>query len=139
MKLEDTINEAVFLAPKLYAYINSSGQFISKVKGMQQLPPKSTLAGSAAIESDQYISFHDFKDLLVRNSKLEKWHEKWYKSITIGKINVKKQLYTLKVTDNKRSLIYSALPVGDMLVGTKSYKINYDKIINDSNSRTDVD
>jgi hypothetical protein len=48
---------------------------------------------------------------------------KWSKNISDGYISVLQQLYTLKVTDNKRQLIYK----NDKLIGTKPFIIDSSK------------
>ena len=53
-------------------------------------------------------------------------HEKWYKNISKGYITIKKELYTLLVTNNKRKLIYE----NNKLINTKPYIIDHDKLIN---------
>jgi hypothetical protein len=47
------------------------------------------------------------------------------RNLSNGYINIIEDLYTLKVTENKRKLIYK----NNKLIATKSYKINKDKII----------
>lgn len=92
MKLEHICKDAVFLAPKVYALLTEDG-LIMKVKGLSN-------------ESVKNISIEELKDLLVKDSKLEANQEKWIKNISHGSISVKEQIYTLKVTSNKRELIY---------------------------------
>jgi hypothetical protein len=48
------------------------------------------------------------------------------KNISEGTISILDQLYTLKVTDNKRKLIYSK---NNELIGSKPYIIDPDKNI----------
>ena len=57
---------------------------------------------------------------LYKNSKLEVLQDKWYKDLTSGTITIKDQLYTLKVTGNKRELIYQE----NKLVGTKPVRFD---------------
>jgi hypothetical protein len=75
------------------------------------------------------LSFHDFKKLLSKNSLLTRIQEKWFRKISEGKITILEQIYTLKVTDNKRKLIYK----DNKLVGTKHYKIDSTKTKNKNN------
>ena len=63
--------------------------------------------------------------LLNKNNFLELEQEKWYKSLEKANIEVLKQIYTLKVTDNKRKLIYS----NNILIDTEPYIINEKKEI----------
>lgn len=57
---------------------------------------------------------------------LQKYQTKWFKNLSDGYINVLEQIYSLKVTENKRKLIYK----NSKLVNTSSYKINNEKVIN---------
>ena len=65
-----------------------------------------------------------FEKLLYKDSSLELNHEKWYKSLENSNITVKDQIYSLKVTANKRKLIYDK----NKLINTKPYIIK-DKIV----------
>ncbi len=91
MKLECICNDAVFLAPKVYSLITDSG-VIMKIKGLSS-------------EALSEITFDDLKELLNKDYKIEAKQEKWYKDISSGKISIKEQIYTLKVTGNKRYLV----------------------------------
>lgn len=53
------------------------------------------------------IAFTDLENLLYKESVLRITQEKWYRSFTQSTINIRKTLYTLKVTENKRALIYT--------------------------------
>lgn len=88
--LEAIIKEGVFLAPKLYGYIDQDGKEIVKCKGYKDK-----------------ITFNDLKSLLIKNSKLELKQEKWYSSLEKGNIEIKNQIYTVQVTSNKRNLMYN--------------------------------
>lgn len=90
MKLENKNKKAVFLAPKVYGYITIEDKEIIKVKGL----------------SRNLINFNELEELLLEGSQLELKTEKWYRSLSLGKIQILNQIYTLKVTDNKRELIY---------------------------------
>jgi hypothetical protein len=68
----------------------------------------------------------DFNDLLYKESFLQKFQDKWNKNLSSGYISVKNELYTLKVTDNKRKLIYDR---NNKLIGTVPFVINKDKEI----------
>jgi hypothetical protein len=58
------------------------------------------------------------------DSLLEKYQSKWLKNISNGEIQVRDYLYTLKVTDNKRKLVYD---LNDQLISTDPYTINENK------------
>ena len=90
MKLENKIKRAIFLAPKVYGYITKDGAETVKIKGL----PRNT------------ISLKDLEDLLQENAKRELNIDKWYKNLSLGEIHIKNQIYTLKITDNKRNLLY---------------------------------
>lgn len=88
MKLEHTFKEAIFLAPKVYGGLTDKYEYV-KIKGLKNPIPYSNLKG-----------------LLKKDSKLEIEQDKWYRDISKGEINIKNEIYTLMVTDNKRKLIY---------------------------------
>jgi hypothetical protein len=111
MKLEYICKDAIFLAPKVYGLLTDK-DFIVKIKGL-----------SNKAVSD--ISPFTLYQLLNKDSKLESKQDKWYKSLTKGNIIVKEQIYTLKVTGNKRELVY----LDDKLVNTKPFVINNKKEI----------
>jgi len=113
MKLECICDDAVFLAPKVYSLLTNSGEVIKKIKGL-----------SSEVLSE--ITFDDLLDLLNKDSKIEAKQEKWYKDISSGNISIKEQIYTLKVTNNKRDLLYDN---NNQLIDSKPIVINKDKEI----------
>jgi hypothetical protein len=88
-KLESQIKEAVFIAPKVYGYIDIDGNEVVKCKGFKNK-----------------LSFTELKSLLIKDNKLELNQVKWFKSLKDSNITIKNQLYTLIPTSNKRNLIY---------------------------------
>jgi hypothetical protein len=100
-KLEGIYKEAIFLAPKVYGLIKEDGSEIIKVKGYKN-------------RTD--ISFTELKSLLKLDSTMKLAQEKWYKNMVESKITIKNQLYTLRVTANKRLLIHDS---NGLLIGTK--------------------
>ena len=64
-------------------------------------------------------------NLLVKDSSLEVSQDKWFRSLTEGTISIKEQLYTLKVTEAKRKLVYS----DNRLVKTEPLRINNNEIV----------
>jgi len=80
----------------MYYLETENGKIIYKVKGL-----------SHEIE----LTESDFKNLLFKQSTLQKFKTKWRKFLNEGHIKVLDQLYTLQVTDNKRKLIYYFLIV----------------------------
>ena len=111
LKLENIINKGIFLAPKVYYLETVDGKVIYKVKGLSH---------------NINLTQNDFTNLLYKDTFVQKYQNKWRKHIEEGNISVINQLYTLKVTDNKRKLIFK----NDMLIGTNPYTINNDEIIN---------
>jgi TPP-dependent pyruvate/acetoin dehydrogenase alpha subunit len=71
------------------------------------------------------MNLSDFNSLLQENSLLQKSKTKWTKSLNKGHVALLKQLYTLRVTDNKRKLIYK----NGKLIKTIPYIINNNKEI----------
>jgi hypothetical protein len=61
MKLEYILNDAIFLAPKMYYLETVDGQIIYKVKGLKH-----------EIE----LTLKDFENLLIKQSSLEKFQDK---------------------------------------------------------------
>jgi DNA polymerase type B, organellar and viral len=110
-KLEYTIKRAVFLAPKVYAFITSSGEEIIKVKGIKQ----DALSG---------LHIEHLENLLHKDSTKEFTQDKWFKKIFSGDITITDVAYTLKATSNKREIIYR----DGIYENTKPY--NYNDLIN---------
>lgn len=114
LKLEHIIVDAIFLAPKVYAFKTIEGKEIVKIKGITQ-------------DTKSDINFAMVESLLVKDSSKEFNQEKWFKKTLEGDITVSELAYTLKATSNKRMPIYNK----GIFVGTKPY--NYDDIIIDNN------
>lgn len=104
MKLEYICEKAIFIAPKVYCLLTNEGLLIYKVKGL-----------SSKIK----LTLRDFENLLLKDSKLEKNQEKWFKNLQEGNISILDQIYTLKVTSNKRELIYIRDGENNKLFATK--------------------
>ena len=92
-KLENVVDRAVFLAPKVYGLITEDGDEIIKVKGLTQ-------------ESASLININELEKLLVQGSSVNISQTKWYKKVYESEITVQEIAYTLKVTSNKRKAIY---------------------------------
>lgn len=105
LKLEYICEEAVFLGPKCYCLKTEKG-LITKVKGLKDV---STL------------DMKDFKSLLFKNNEIIKNHKKWFRSLELGKITIKDQLYSIKSTDNKRHFIYNK---DNKIIATKPIILN---------------
>ena len=111
LKLEYTCVKAIFLTPKMYCLVTEEGKTIYKVKGLKH-----------EIE----LTFQDFDKLLFKDALIEKTQSKWFRKLSEAKINILEEIYTLKVNDNKRELIYNR---NNKLIGTKAYRITPEKII----------
>jgi len=111
MKLEYICNRAIFLAPKVYYLETEDGKVIYKVKGLKH-------------EVDLTLS--DFESLLYKDTFIKKVQNVWRKSLNEGHIEILEQLYTLKVTENKRKLIFDE---NNKLIDTLPFIINEDKEI----------
>jgi hypothetical protein len=110
-KLECVIRRAVFLAPKVYGLITTTGEEIIKVKGM----------------SPADVKIQDLENLLVKDSSKEFNQSKWFKKVIAGEISVTDVAYTLKVTSNKRQAVY----IDNVFSNTKPFQ--YDEIVNKIN------
>lgn len=110
MKLENVLTKAIFIAPKVYYLETIDGNVIYKVKGLSH---------------DVVLTKDDFEHLLVKDSFIRKFQTKWIKNISKGHVSIINGVYTLKVTDNKRSLIY----FNNKLTSTRPYIINNNEII----------
>ena len=98
-----------FIAPKVYGGITIDGKEFTKVKGYKESLPYSELK--------TLLDFDYIKSLM---------HSKTFKNIVDGNIEVKKQIYSLQVTDSKREVIYE----DGKFKYTKPYIISDDKVIN---------
>jgi hypothetical protein len=110
LKLENTCNKAIFLAPKVYCLETDEGKIIYKVKGLKH-----------EIE----LSMSEFEQLLNKQSFLKKTQVKFMRNLKLGNIKLLEQIYTLQVTENKRKLIYE----NNKWVSTEAYKISETKNI----------
>lgn len=108
-KLEYILDKAIFLGPKIYAGITDKGKYICKVKGFK---------------NSSSIPFSDMESLLYKDQTLELSHVKWFKSLVDGDITLKKQVYDLQKTANKRAIIFDA---NYKAIDTKAYTINSNK------------
>lgn len=88
--LEKVLTKAIFLAPKLYCLETIDGKVIHKVKGLNH---------------NIDLTINDFEQLLCKDSFLQKPQTKWRKNLAEGYITVLNELYTIKITDNKRKKI----------------------------------
>ena len=111
LKFESESVEAIFLGPKMYC-LNIIDQGLKyKIKGLK---------------STAKLNLDDFKNLLIKNFVIKKEHTKWFRNLDEAKISLLEQIYTIKVTENKRKLLYNK---NNKLIATKAYKINLNKEI----------
>ena len=75
VKLEHTINKAVFLAPKVYGFVDIEGKEFIKIKGITH-------------EKASNLQFNDLELLLIKDSAKEIIQEKWFKKVLEGEISV---------------------------------------------------
>lgn len=104
LKLESIFKKALFLLPKVYGGVLIDNKEIIKIKGFK---------GN--------ITFNELESLLIKNSKLELNHTKWFRNFNLGHITLKQILYTLILNENKRHLIYNE---NNKFIDTKPIKIN---------------
>jgi len=115
LKLEHICNKAIFLSPKVYCLKNENKGLMYKVKGLKH---------------EVELTMKDFDSLLYKDAFIKKSQTKWMRNLSEGQINLLEQLYTLKVTDSKRELIYNKK---GKLVGTRPYVIDKNKAISQYN------
>ena len=72
------------------------------------------------------IPFSQLLRLLIKDSSIQVSQEKWYKNMKEGHISIRKEIYNLMLTENKRQLIYDE---NNKFIGTKPYIINNKKEI----------
>jgi DNA polymerase type B, organellar and viral len=104
LKLEHVIERGVFLAPKVYGFINDKDEKIIKVKGLKS-------------EITESLTINDLKVLLFKDASREFIQEKWFKKLFLGELTTKDVIYTLKVNSNKRLPIYK----DNVFIETKPY------------------
>ena len=81
-KLEHIFDEAVFLSPKVYGGKTSEYEYV-KVKGLKTSVP-----------------FSELKNLLKKGEAIQKPNQKWYRSLSLGHIIIKDEIYTLTVFED---------------------------------------
>ena len=117
-KLEYEIREAVFLAPKVYAFVATDGTVVKKVKGV-------------AKEHVDGLNIIDFMKLLTFESSRVFEQKKWFKDVYKGNISVAEVAYELKSTSNKRQACYYLTEISEgntFHIFQHSKPINYNSI-----------
>lgn len=112
-KLEHTFlpGKCVILSPKVYGGILSDGSEIIKIKGLK----KDSI--------HQHLTFDMLKSLLNRNSSLEIPNSKMIRNFDNRSINIRKDLYSLMINENKRKILYN----NNIFSNTESYVIDINK------------
>lgn len=87
LKLEAIFSEFITLVPKVYGCLTLDNKFRVKVKGFKDK-----------------VEFERLKYILLNQDKVIRTHDKWYRSIKDGTINIKNNPYTLELNENKRKL-----------------------------------
>lgn len=120
-KLEYTIDEGVFITPKVYALNLVDGTQILKIKGL-----KKTV--NSTIPADNRISLSDLKSLLSNNpefsNKIKLENNKWYRDMKNEEIKIIDSFYSLSLNENKRSLITD---VDGNIINTLPFNISTSK------------
>jgi DNA polymerase elongation subunit (family B) len=102
-KLEGVWDKGLFLSPKVYALENTETEDkIIKIKGLKK-------------ESFRDLTLGKLSFLLNKDASLEFKQIKWFKYFDEGEIEIIDNLYNLKVTQNKRELIF----INGKLTGTR--------------------
>ena len=114
MKLETICDQAIFLAPKSYILIPVDKQKTPIVKMKGLINPQSKL------------NINDFNNLLEKNISKETTNLKWFKNMFKGTINIKEEIYSIMLNNNKRQLIFDD---NNKLKNTKPYRIDNNKNI----------
>lgn len=112
LKTENIIKIGYFVAPKVYGFIDNNLENVVKIKGFKNK-----------------LSFYELNFVLYKDTVIQRSHEKWYRNWSEGNIFIKKELYSLMVTGNKRQLIFDSY---QKLVDTRPY-IMVDGIILNNN------
>lgn len=114
MKLEHVFSRSVYLGPKCYGGLYH--QELSKAKILKEGPELVKVKGLK-----NPVPFFELEPLLYKNEKMEVKQTKWYRHFDQGYISLKDEMYTLKVTSNKRELIYDS---NGKFVDTKPFELN---------------
>lgn len=133
LKLEGFYDKAIFLAPKMYALFDSTiqhqikelehqltsiakgedeetkNQIIEKIKKLSSKESIIKIKGLSKESIWKYeLNIEILEHLLKKNSEINLTQDKWFKSLSEGSIQILEQTYSLKVTANKRNLVYNS-------------------------------
>lgn len=95
LKLEYTIEQGVFLSPKVYAIKTTDKKTIIKIKGLA----KKTI-------DEANLNIDDMFALLRFGSEEGFRQDKRYKNLQEGTLSIKQVAYQLRITNNKRAPVY---------------------------------
>ena len=115
-KLEKNIKKYYRIAPKVYGGTYSEPNS-NKIKEFVKI--------KGYVNNNDNINLKNLKTLLKKNKSLELYHNTWWSDLQQGDITIRESLYSLKVTGNKRKLIYK----NNKFIGTTPFIINENKDI----------
>ena len=78
------------------------------------------------INPQSKLNINDFNNLLEKNISKETTNLKWFKNMFKGTINIKEEIYSIMLNNNKRQLIFDD---NNKLKNTKPYRIDNNKNI----------
>jgi hypothetical protein len=100
------------LLKQVYILLDENNNIEIKIKGVTK---------KAIIENNINLSL--FEGLLYKDYIIEVKQNKWFRDLSNANITIKDQIYSLKVTGNKRHLIYD---YNNKLIRTDPFIINKD-------------
>lgn len=101
LKIENFIKKGSFIAPKVYGILDVDNKNIVKIKGLKN-----------------NLFYYELNFVLYKETVIEKTQGKWHRNWKNGNIKIKKEIYSLMITGNKRQLIFGFF---SKLVATKPY------------------
>jgi hypothetical protein len=93
MKFEHILDDAIYLAPKLYGGIMPSDEYV-KVKELKNPVSFNQLK----------LLLNKYKDTNLEIKQLEIKQDKWYRNISDGIIKIIPEIYTLMINNQKKIL-----------------------------------
>jgi hypothetical protein len=123
MKLEYVLSNAVYLAPKVYGGLYHEVLSADKIK--KEGPQFLKIKGLNLKDMKDPISFFELEPLLYKDNTREFEQNKMYRYFDKGYISVQNECYTLKVTSNKREVIYNS---NGKFIDTKPFELVEGKI-----------
>ena len=99
MKLEEFFDSAVFLAPKVYGGMINNSNIEGSKGGLEYVKVKGL---------KNRVSYASLFNLLLENKSLNLLQEKWYRNLSLGVLEIRQEIFTLMVTENKRKLLFQS-------------------------------